>query len=214
MSNAWFARQSADLRGALIREGRVTQRGAGQWIYGEGDENTGICAVLAGALRLEASAGLQHNVLIGIVPAVGVIGQSQRRGGGPRIVTVRAGPASSVLLLTDAALERIGQETPTLWRALSELVYEQLDAAVHLTAQLLALRPRARVAMRIALLAKDGVARVAQHDLAELTGLSRKAVNAHLAVLAELGVVAPGYGGIRVLAPAKLAKIGSVEDRR
>lgn len=165
--------------------------------------------MLSGALRLEVTAGPHREVLVGIVPAISVFGQTSRRGGGPRIVTVRAGPASTVLLVSDAALERIGHETPSLWRAMSALVYEQLDAAVHLTAQLLALRPRARIALRIALIAKDGTAQLAQSDLAELTGLSRKAVNAHLAALSKLGIIAPGYGNIRVLAPAALAQIAS-----
>lgn len=209
MSNVWFARQSPELRNALIREGRPMERRPGQWVYGEGEENTGLCAVLSGALRLEASAGPQRDVLIGIAPAVSVFGQSRRRGGGPRIVTARAGPISTVLLVSDKALDRIGQQTPEVWRAMSELVYDQLDAAVHLTAQLLVLRPRARVAMRIALIAQDSVAHVGQGDLAELTGLSRKAVNSHLAALAALGIVAPAYGHIRVLDAAGLARVAS-----
>ena len=209
VSNTWFARQSANLRSALIRDGRIRQLRAGQWVYGEGDENTGLCAVLSGSLRLEASAGPQRDVLFGIALAGSIFGQSSRRGGGPRLITARANQPASVMLVSDDALDRIGNVEPTLWRAMSELVYEQLDAAVRLNARLLVLRPRARVAMRIASIAKDGVAYVAQGDLAELTGLSRKAVNGHLAALATPGILKTGYGCIRVLDPVALARIAS-----
>ena len=135
--------------------------------------------MLSGALRLEATAG-DRDVLVDVARAVTVFGQSARRGGGPRIVTARAGPASEVMLVSDHALERIAADLPDLWRGVSALVYAQLDASVHRMAQMLVLPPRARVLARVRSLARGGVARVSQADLAELTGLSRKTVNEHL----------------------------------
>lgn len=91
-------------------------------------------------------------------------------------------------------------------RAVSELVYGQLDASVHALAQMLALPPRARVAARLLPFATEGVAPLAQADLAELCGLSRKATNAHLAALEATGAIARAYGCIRILAPAVLER--------
>lgn len=198
LRSRWFARQPPALRTALAAAGREVRLAPGQWVYGEGDDATGIVAVLSGMLRLEASAG-SRTVLIGTAPAGAVFGQSARRGGGPRIVTARAGPASRVLTIGDAALERIGAEHPEVWRAVSELVYGQLDASVHGLALTLALPPRARIAARLLVLDEDGVARISQADLAELCGLSRKSANAHLAALEIAGAIRRGYATIMLL---------------
>lgn len=192
----WFSRQPNEVQQALAAGGRLLSLSPSQWVYGEGDDQTGIVLVLNGMLRLEAAVG-ERTVLVGIARIGGAVGQSQRRGGGPRIVTVRAGPASRLLMIGDAALERIGVTIPTVWRAVSELVYAQLDASVHGLAQMLALPPRARIAARLLLFAEgDGEAPLSQADLAELCGLSRKSANAHLASLEATGAITRGYGRI------------------
>ena len=203
----WFARQPASLRDALLEAGRVVRLGAGEWAYGEGDAATGIIAVLDGIMRIEASANGDRTVLVGLAPPGTVLGQSARRGGGPRIVTARAGPPSRVMLVSDVALERIAEAQPALWRAVSELVYAQLDGAVHVAAMLLGLSPAARIAARLIDLASDGVLHASQSDLGELTGLSRKAVNAHLNAMARAGLIAVGYAEVRVSDPAGLARL-------
>ncbi len=137
----WFGRLDPAVQHALAGAGRIAHLHAGQWVYGEGDDTTGIAIVLSGTIRLEAAVG-ERSVLIGIARPGTAIGQSHRRGGGPRIVTARAGPASRVMTVGDSALERIGAATPLLWRAISELVYGQLTASVHSLAQVLALPPR------------------------------------------------------------------------
>jgi CRP-like cAMP-binding protein len=196
--SAWFARQPAGLRAALLAAGRVVRLAPGQWVYSEGDSDTGLVAVLDGALRLEASVGPDRTMLIELAQPPAVLGQSRRRGGGPRIVTARAGPASTVWLVGDGALARIGDGDPALWRAVSELLYGQLDASIHLAAQMIALPPRARIAARLAMLARGERVPVSQADLAELCGLSRKATHAHLAALEAAGTIARGYRGITI----------------
>lgn len=201
-----FARFDPSLPELVARAGRKVTLGSGQWVYGEGDAETGVCAVLEGSVRLEAAVG-DRSVLIGLVPAGRAFGQSARRGGGPRIVTARAGVASRVLLIGDGALERIAAERPAMWPALSALVYAQLDASVHASAQMLALPPRGRVAARLLALAHEGMASATQADLAELTGLTRKAVNAHLAALEAAGAIRRGYRKILLADPTALARL-------
>jgi CRP-like cAMP-binding protein len=201
----WFARQDAALRTAIVAQGRVVALDRGQWVYGEGDFETGICAVLEGALRLEVSIDADRDVLLGMVGPGSVLGQTHGHGGGPRIVTARAARASHVLLLSDASLERIAAGQPTIWRAVSELVYEQLDVAVRLAAHLLASGPRARICARLLLLAGDGRAvAVNQADLAEMCGLTRKTVNGHLRALERIGLLRLGYGEIALLDEGRL----------
>lgn len=206
----WFARQGADVRAALVAAGRPLPLAAGQWVYGEGDPDTGLCAILSGALRLEVAVGPDRDVLIGLAQAPTVLGQSRRSGGGPRIVTTRAARATTVLLIADAALERIAADRPELWRSLNELVYAQLDSMVHLAAQLLSHTPRARIATRLLQLADaEDCVTIGQADLAEMCGLTRKAVNAHLGSWAAAGHVARHYRGIRIIDRPALAAISN-----
>lgn len=204
--NRWFARQPRAVQHALGAAGRRVALAPGQWVYGEGDDTTGVVMVLEGMLRLEATVGAR-TVLVGVARAGGAFGQSQRRGGGPRIVTARAGPSSRVVTVGDAALERIGAELPQIWQAVSELVYAQLDASVHGLAQMLALPPRARIAARLLLFADEGCAPLSQSDLAEWCGLSRKTANAHLAALEQAGAIVRGYGTIALSDVALLTRL-------
>jgi len=202
----WFARQPAALQERLAQAGRLTSLAAGQWVYGEGDDATGLVLVLGGLVRLEATVG-ERTILVGVAQAGGAFGQSQRHGGGPRIVTARAGPLSRVFTINDRALERVAADLPLLWQAVSTLVYAQLDASVHSLAQMLALPPRARIAARLLPFAEAGEAPLSQSDLAELCGLSRKATNAHLAALEAAGAIRRGYGRVSVLDAAALAAV-------
>lgn len=212
-ANSWFANLPAAVQQSVCREGRVASLQAGQWIYSEGDSDTGICAVLEGYLRLEVGVGNDRDVLVGLTQASGIIGQSQPQGGGPRIVTARAGGAARVLLLSDAAIERIAGQHPSFWRAINALLYQQLNFAVHAHAQYLLLDPAGRVAALLLQLTVDDNVPASQSDIAEMTGLSRKTVNGHLAQFEAKGLVSCGYRSIRLLDVAGLrARVG--RDKR
>ena len=176
-----------------------------QWVYSEGDTDSGIFGVLEGALRVEAAVGLNRSVLLNIVGAGEFIGQARAFGGGRRIVTARASGAATVFALSDASLARIAQREPDIWRVVSDLVYAQLNGLVHLTAALLGLPPRLRIAARLlALPTDDAVTCVTQADLAEMCGLSRKA---HLQALVGEGLIHTGYGAVRVLSRSRLQQL-------
>lgn len=207
----WFAALDPALAAELVAAGRVVILDAGQWIYSEGDEEPGLCLVIDGVLRLEASVGRDRDVLLGLARPGQAIGQSRRFGGGRRIVTVRAQRAARVLLVPDAALPGIAARQPGAWPATMALLYDQLDAAVHGAALNLCLSPRARVAARLAQLADDkGEVPATQADLAEMCGLSRKSASGHILALAKRGWVAPGYRSLRVLDAAALRGVAGI----
>nr|WP_265334278.1 Crp/Fnr family transcriptional regulator [Sphingomonas sp. IC-11] len=181
----------------------------GQWVYSQGDEGTGLCAVIEGAVRLEVALGAERDVLIGLAPAPAILGQTRRSGGGPRLLTVRANTASRVLMITDDALDRAAARDPGLWRAINELVYAQLEQMTRLAAHLLIQTPGGRVAMRLLQFAEGHDVPVSQADLAEMTGLSRKTVNGHLAALERRGVIARGYRAITLLDRQALERIAA-----
>jgi CRP-like cAMP-binding protein len=191
----WLDRLDEPVRSLVLARGRRARFQAGQWIYGQGDEPTGLVIVLEGLLRIEAAVG-DRLALIGTARAGEVLGQSRRRGGGPRLVTARAGRDSHVLMLSDAVLEAIGVAHPEVWRSVNLVVYSQLDASIQALAQVLALKPRARIAARLLAFSDTGVAPLTQADLAELCGLSRKTTSGHLGALERAGAIACGYGEI------------------
>src|ERR1700712_2807339 len=207
----WFAGLDRKLAEAIVAAGCVRALDEGQWIYSEGDEEPGLCLIIDGVLRLEASAGVERGVLIGLVGAGQAIGQSRRFGGGRRIVTARAQRAAHVLLIPDIALPGIADRVPGAWAAVIALLYDQLDAAVHAAALNLCLTPRQRVAARLAQLAgAEGVVAATQADVAEMCGLSRKSASGHILALAEREWVVPLYRSVLVTNPAALRSFAGI----
>jgi CRP-like cAMP-binding protein len=149
----WFARQSADLRTALMKRARITALDRGQWIYGTGDALNGLYGVLSGSVHLLMTLGEGDTRLIDIVQAGQFFGQPARFGGGPRLVTAIAGEPSTLLHVPDHALAEIARSEPDVWRNFTTLLYQQLSGALHLAAATIHFPPKKRVAARLAMLA-------------------------------------------------------------
>jgi hypothetical protein len=209
----WFARQPAAQRQALLQAGQIRALADGIWAHGEGDEETGLLAVLEGSLRTFARAPGGRSALIGLLPPGSIIGQSAVFGGGPRLVTAISTGHSLVFVLSDRALRAVAIDHPGLWQDLSQLIYRQLEVMVRTLAERTALSPRALLASRLLMLsrASPDIA-VGQAELAEMIGISRKTLNVRLAELADRGLVRPGYGRIRVLDRPGLRRIVVAED--
>lgn len=205
----WFAALPPDLRAALFEAGRLSRRGVGEWVQAEGDDETGVLAVVEGVLRVYVQAHGGREALISLLPAGGVIGQSVSFGGGPRIVTVTAATPSLVFTLSDRALRQVAAARPGLWEAVSTLVYAQLRSVSLGLAEMVALPPRDRLVSRVLALASlgGGVIIASQADLAEMIGVTRKAVNGWLGELEVKGLVSRGYGRIEVLDRAGLERL-------
>jgi CRP-like cAMP-binding protein len=211
----WFAGLGAGFADAIVAAGRVASFAQGQLIYAEGDEAAGLCLVIRGVLRMEASVGPERDVLIGLVDAGRVVGQSARFGGGRRIVTLRAQRDAQVLLVPDRVLAGIAAQVPEAWPGIVSLLYDQLDASVHLGAIALSLSPRRRVAIRLAQLAgADGDVPATQAEIGEMCGLSRKSAAGHVLALAARGWVEPGYRSLMVRDAAALRAFAGVPQAR
>jgi len=203
--NGWFAALPAALKAALAEKGRVVEVARGQWVYGAGDEITGLYAVLRGSVDMMVSTVAGNDVLIDIAPAGRVFSQAL----GPRIVTALANEDSLLLFVADHVLRQIARVQPDAARHVTALLYQQLAGAASLAVNMIHLPPRARIAARLLFLAgndaRNGcVVGVTQSQLAELTGLSRKTVNGHLAAFAKKGIVEPGYAGLVLRHPGAL----------
>jgi CRP-like cAMP-binding protein len=120
-------------------------------------------------------------------------------GGGPRLVTVVAAADSVIMMVSDRALRETAAKHPTLWRSISTLAYGQLRAALQGWAEAVGLKPRERMIARLlALSAENRMLPLSQSALAEMVGVTRKAVNGWLRTLEAGGFVALGYGRIEV----------------
>jgi len=201
----WAGRLEPGLAEALVQAGRVVRLPAGTWSHGEGDIETGILVVLDGAVQLFTEAPGDRQVLVGHVEQGGTIGQANRFGGGPRIVTAIAVVPSQLLIVSDAALTRLSAAWPGLWRMIAGLAYAQMRVAVQMLAQIVALPPRQRLAARlIALAAIKGepapvTLSIGQQALGELVGLTRKTVNGLLQDFAKEGLVRLRYAKLELV---------------
>lgn len=196
----WFAALDPALRADLLSRGRWRRQAAGEWLYGEGDEDTGVVAVVEGTLHLHTQAPGDREVLISVMPAGGVLGQSIVFGGGPRLVTAICAAESLLFLLSDRALRQAASVHPGLWESLSALAYGQLRATIQGLMEFVALKPRQRMVARLLALSPSGEpVRISQSALAEIIGVSRNAVNGWLADLERAGSIARGYGRIEII---------------
>ena len=143
----WLTGHAPGLAEELLRHGRLVRFAAGQWAQAEGDAETGLFVVIAGAVQLYCQAPGDREVLVGHAEAGAAVGQTMRFGGGPRLVTAICVAPSLLLTVADAALERIGRTRPDIWRAVASLVYAQLRATVRMAAENAALPPRQRLAI-------------------------------------------------------------------
>ena len=215
----WLDGHGADLRGLLLAEGRLRRFSKGQWAFGEGDDSGGIFTVIGGAFQVYAQSIGDREVLLNQLTCGSTIGQSMRFGGGPRLVTAVSLDESLALQVDDQALARISETQPLIWKAVASLHSFQLRGMVRMIAEFASLPPRQLLAARLLRFAVGheplAILKLAQHDLADMTGLSRKTVNESLSDLEARGLIRRRYAAIEIADLAGLQAYASAppQDR-
>lgn len=207
---AWLKESAAGLPEALLAEGLIVHRDAGQWAQAEGDERGGLFILIEGLLHSYCAGWGGQEVLLGMVEPGAILGHATRFSGGPRLVTAICVEPATLLEVSEAALERVAERCPEIWRAIAVAAYDNMRSALRMAADLLTLTPRQRLAARLIAAADrttGGMLPIRQDMLGEMTGLSRKTVNGHLAAFARAGLVRTGYGRIAVVDPAGLRAV-------
>jgi len=198
----WLAPDALKLAPLLVNHGKLARRPTGAWVYSEGDENTGLLIVVGGALYLFCHGLGEQRVRVGLVGPGAALGQSVRFGGGPRLVTASAATPCEILAVSDTALSRVAEQSPEIWRAVAKLLYGQLRYALRFGADMLTLPPTQRVAARLSdiaeVTARLDALPLSQQALGEMTGLTRKTINAVLRRLQADGVLACDYRRIEI----------------
>jgi CRP-like cAMP-binding protein len=208
----WLAREPPALAEALLAHGRLLQLNAGEWAQAEGDDHRGLVVVISGVVHVSCQASGQRTVLIGHCEAGSVLGHATRYSGGPRLVTAVCAAPSVVLAVPERGLEEVATQWPTLWRALATSAYSYTRRTVRALAELISLPPRQRLAARLLLSATpapsgEKVVRLSQQALGEMIGVTRKTVNAHLAVLERQKLLTASYNHIVLRDPKGLQRI-------
>jgi len=204
---AWLRGYPPELTDRLLAEGRLVHRAIGEWAQAEGDDRGGLFLVVAGLLHSYFAADAEREVMIGLAGPGSMLGHATRFSGGPRLVTAVCVQPTLLLELSEAALDRVAEQCPELWRALADFTYANMRGVLQMAADLLSLAPRQRLAARLLAAAEgQGSAEIwlSQELLGEMTGLSRKTVNHHLGALESAGLVETSYGRIRLLDLAAL----------
>ena len=184
----------------------------GDWLYGTEDEAGGLFGIFTGNVHLLATVGDEGGVPIDLAGPGKWFGQIGLLPGTKRLVTAVADGPVKALAVPRSSLTRFVAEFPDAWLSFSALNLELIQDTVRTLADVLALPPAARVAVRLHALASRGAGPQGRHvpvtqaQLGALTGLERKFVNRALRALQKRGLVRLHYGAVEVLDLRALAR--------
>jgi CRP/FNR family transcriptional regulator, cyclic AMP receptor protein len=204
---AWLKDYPAALAESLLEEGALVRLDVGEWAQAEGDDRSGLFVVIEGVLQSYCAAPGGREVMIGLVEAGSVLGHATRFSGGPRLVTAVCVDPCVLLEVSEAAIDRVAERRPEIWRAIAGFAYENMRSAVRMAAEVISLRPRERIAARLIAAAGGDhetwigaapIIRINQELLGEMIGVTRKTVNVHLSEFEREGLIEVGYGRIKL----------------
>lgn len=201
----WLKDYPAEIAENLISEGQFVHLNVGEWAQAEGDERSGLFVVIDGLLHSYYAPLGDRVIMVGFAQPGSVIGHATRYSGGPRHVTAVCAEPSIILEVSESALDRVAAQSPEIWRAIASFAYNSMRNALRLAAEVISLKPKARIAARLLTIPKsneeDGIAmiKVSQEMLGEMVGVSRKTINQHLSVLERDGLIRLRYGRIELL---------------
>jgi CRP/FNR family cyclic AMP-dependent transcriptional regulator len=181
--------------------------GPGEVITRQGDRVTCLHLIAAGTVRLTAVSRGGREIVVGVLGPGDLFGERALLDGGPSPVEVRALQRSEILAVPTASLDAVVDRNPATAAELLRLVAARLHLTSEALQEALLLDVAARVAKRLARLARDrprpgpdgAVVSITQEELARMVGASRESVNRTLASLAARGLVRTG--GRRLIVP-------------
>jgi len=198
----WLAHYPPELAERLLDEGSLVRLLQGEWSQAEGDDRSGLFVVIEGALHSYCAAPGGTVVMLGIAGAGSVLGHATRFSGGPRLVTAVCVEPCVLLEISEAALDRVAESFPDVWRAIADFTYANVRNVLRMAAEIISLPPRRRIAARLLAAVGDGgsgatpTLNISQELLGEMIGVTRKTVNAHLSDFEREGLVDVGYGRV------------------
>lgn len=211
----WLKDYPPQIAENLVSEGQLVNLDIGEWAQAEGDDRSGLFIVIDGLLHSYYAPMGDRVIMVGFAEPGSVIGHATRYSGGPRHVTAVCAEPSTILEVSESALDRIAAESPEIWRAIASFAYNSMRNALRLAAEVISLKPRERIAARLLTIPKsyteDGspIIKVSQEMLGEMIGVTRKTINQHLSAFERGGLIRVGYGQIELIDLSGLELIAS-----
>nr|WP_298146549.1 Crp/Fnr family transcriptional regulator [uncultured Pseudomonas sp.] len=200
----WFSSCPNDLKLALVRDARMHRCLAGEALYRDGESaRHALFCVVEGAVRLSSSLHDGPPSLLVYLEPCHWFGDISLIDGKPYIRDAIADVDSQVLCVPMQSFSQWLDQNPKHWRDIARLSINKLRVAYQVIGEPGALHHR--LARRLWLMAHGFGSRtqnpsvhlsVSQEHLAQMMGSSRQSINAALAKLEGLGLLAQGYKSI------------------
>lgn len=210
-SDEWFSACDPVLQTELLRLARMRHLVPGEPLFARGGEADGLCAVVAGALRIGALNAEGHSALLAYLEPYQWFGEISLIDGRPRTHDAVADGPTQVLVVPREALLAWLDTHPAMWRELARLACRKLRVLFIAVEELAQLPLEERVWRRLQLVARGYGSRdaprrrirLSQELLAQMLGVSRQSINKALKALEAGGRLRLHYGEIELPAPSE-----------
>ena len=203
----WLSEQPDAFREWVAAVARWRAYDDGQIVYQAGDDSDGLYGLADGGLELGFPLMADEPVTIYRAEIGFWIGDSAELSRKPRMISMHAAGPTRLLHIPSQDVRTILAKYPQYWRSFYELSARNVNMAMTLLAESLALTVRARVCRRLLALTKqDANVEITQDNLAKLVGVTRATLRRCIAELAAEGGLETGYRALRVANAAVLAR--------
>ncbi|MHA3979790.1 Crp/Fnr family transcriptional regulator [Halovulum sp. GXIMD14794] len=206
--SGWISLLPEEDRTRILQRGILRKADGGAVLYRVGDAPDGLFYLASGYIRMDTVQSDHGPTMLSHFHAGSWLGEVELFSGMPRLTTLTILRPSTYLFLPLPVLETLGRERPQVWRALGHLAADHVALAV---AGLDDLTIRASGSRLAAVLLRLCGARVAtdpvgfvtelditQHELAQMTNLSRSMIGDLLTEFERSGVLERLYGRLVV----------------
>lgn len=196
----WLSTQSYEFQQWIVDAGSWRRFNRNTEIYAAGEPAEALIGVAEGALDIIFMAQDHKSVILSREGRGFWIGDLAMLAQKARLVSVYAATPTDVFFVRTQTIMAKLQETPEYWHAFYQLSYENLENALVLWSEALALPVTARLARRLRHLADGNLTvHISQQALADLLSTTRTHVQRSLAALAQQGLIETGYNEIRII---------------
>lgn len=207
-SGRWFAALPGPLQDQLIEAGRLRRLGAGELLFGRGDEPGGLFAVLDGSVRISATGPDGKETLLIVLEPPSWFGEISLFDGLPMTHDAVTGVDTLVVEIARSRMLAIAEAEPTTWRELGVLMAGKTRLAFLAMEDRALLPNRVRMARRLVWMAEGygqlhgrshRLVEVRQEELAQMLSVSRQTANQLLKELEGQGLIRTTYGEIEIV---------------
>lgn len=219
-ANPWFASMPSAQREALLGDAELVHLRRGAMLFRQGDPvhaaGAGFFGLADGLIKISTLRQDGREAILAVLEPGNWFGEISLIDGSPRTHDATALTALDLLVVPLEAFARHMQDAAFV-RAIAVLLAARVRGLYGLMEDATLRGLRARVARRLLRLAHGDVTQSAQarasvvlpqEALAMMLGVTRQTLSKELNALAELGVIALGYGRIELLSLDELRELG------